>query len=317
MRQNRTQAQGCPGRPPAPRAPHRVATGAERSLVRATGLIAAFIVGEVIAAIIGDSLVLLADAGHTLTDLGALGASIWAARLADRPAGGVWTYGLKRAEILAAALNGLTLFGVAAVITAEAISRLIRPTAVTGALVVVVALIGAAVNLSASALLGRGDHASLNVRGALAHVVTDLYAFLAAAAAGLVIMISGWERADALASLVVVALVARASYGLLRDSGRILLQGAPEAVDLQMVRARLRAFPHVRDVHDLHAWTLTSGLYALSAHVVIEDECFATGTAPQILDDLQQCLARDFDLAHATVQLEPACHANHEEAIHE
>jgi cobalt-zinc-cadmium efflux system protein len=284
-----------------------------RFLLVAVALIASFVVGEVVAAILSGSLVLFADAGHMLTDVGALGASIWVAHLAAKPPRGVWTFGLKRAEILSAAGNGATLVVVAILITVEAVNRLVSPSHVEGSVVLAVAIAGAVVNVAASAVLARANRTSLNVRGAFLHVLTDLYAFLATAAAGLVIVLTGWARADAVASLLVAALMGRAAWGLLRDAGRILLQAAPEEVSLGEVREHISGIEHVLDVHDLHAWTLTSNMPTLSAHVVVEDHCFTTGHAPQILDALQACLGEHFDLDHATFQLEPASHVVHEQ----
>ncbi|MGH9304597.1 MAG: cation diffusion facilitator family transporter [Acidimicrobiales bacterium] len=286
-------------------------------LLGALVLIAAFMVAEVVAASIGGSLVLFADAGHMLTDVAALGLSVFAARLAARPPRGVWTYGLRRAEILSAAANGILLVAIGLVIVVEAISRLVNPPPVQGWLVLIVALVGVLVNLAATLVLSRADRRSLNVRGVVAHVVTDLYAFLGTAAAGAIIVVTGWRRADALFSLLVAVLMALSAWGLLRDSGRVLLQGAPEGVDLPSVRSHLVGVPHVVDVHDLHAWTVSSGLPTLSAHVVVEDHCFATGHAPQLLDMLQECLEGHFDVQHATLQLEPASHAGHEHAAHQ
>ena len=287
-----------------------------RFLVVALALIAAFMTGEVVAAILSGSLALFADAGHMLADVGALGTGIWAARLATRPAGGVWTFGLKRAEILSAAGNGMTLVAVAVVIAIEAITRLVHPSRVEGSVVLAVALAGALINLVATAVLARASRSSLNVRGAFVHLLTDLYAFLGTAAAGLVIVLTGAFRADAIASLLVAVLMARAAWGLLREAGKILLQGAPEEVSLDEVRAHIRGVEHVLDVHDLHAWTLTSNMSTLSAHVVVEDHCFASGHAPQILDALQSCLGEHFDVEHSTFQLEPASHAVHEHGQH-
>jgi len=287
-----------------------------RLLLSALALILLFLVGELIAAIVGGSLALLADAGHMLTDVGALGASLWAIRLARRPAQGRWTFGLKRAEILSAAVNGVTLVAVALVVFVEAIQRLVTPHHVDGALVLAVALVGAAVNVVASAVLARADRTSLNVRGAYVHVVTDLFAFIATAIAGLVIVLTHWERADAVASLFVVVLMSITAWGLLRDAGRVLLQGSPDHLDLTHVRAHLMEVDHVLDVHDLHAWTVTSGVATLSAHVVVEDHCFESGHTPQILDALQHCLVEHFDIEHATFQLEPATHESHEEGLH-
>ncbi len=287
-----------------------------RYLMVALGLIAAFMVGEVVAAIVSGSLALFADAGHMLTDVGALAAAVWAARLAARPATGTWTFGLKRAEILSATANGVLLVVVAVVITIEAVRRLISPPPVDGMVVLVVALVGAAVNVVATITLARANRRSLNVQGAFAHVVTDLYAFLGTAAAGLVIVLTGWNRADAVASLLVAALMILAARALLAQGGRILLQATPDEISLEEVRAHLAGVDHVVGVHDLHAWTVTSGLPTLSAHVVVEDHCFASGHAPQILDALQSCLGHHFDVEHATFQLEPASHAAHEQSRH-
>lgn len=296
---------------------HVVAADADsRYLAIALALIAVFMVGELVAAVVSGSLALFADAGHMLTDIGALAASVWAARLAARPACGVWTYGLKRAEILSAAVNGVSLVAIGLLIAFEAVRRLVAPPPVAGGLVLAVALVGVAVNLAATGVLAKANRSSLNVRGAFAHIVTDLYAFLGTAAAGVVIVVTGWQRADAVASLLVAVLMGAAAWGLLRDAGRILLQAAPEGVDLAEVRTHLTELPHVVDVHDLHAWMVTSGLPTVSAHVVVEDHCFATGHAPQVLDALQACLAGHFDLAHATFQLEPASHAAHEEGVY-
>ena len=296
---------------------HGVPPGADgRYLAAALALIVAFMLVEVVAAVLSGSLALFADAGHMLTDVAALGASIWAARLATRPAQGSWTYGLKRAEILSAAVNGVSLAVIGAVIAVEAVRRLFAPPEVAGGVVLGVALAGAVVNLVATWVLAKADRSSLNVRGAFAHIVTDLYAFLGTAIAGLVIVLTGWLRADAVASLVVAVLMAHAAWGLLRDAGRILLQGAPDDVSLDEVRAHLAQSEHVIDVHDLHAWTVTSGLPVLTAHVVLEDHCFNDGHAPRVLDSLQSCLTGHFDVEHSTFQLETASHVDHEHATH-
>ena len=282
----------------------------------ALGLILTFLVGEVVAAIIGRSLVLFADAGHMLTDVAALGMSAWAIRLAKRPAQGRWTFGLQRAEIVSAAVNGVTLVAIALLIGVEAIQRLISPEHVKGGVVLTVAIIGAVINVIVTWLLSKTNRSSLNLRGAYVHILTDLFAFIGTGIAGLVIILSGWERADAVASLVVVALMAKTSWGLLRDAGRILLQASPDTLDLNDVRAHLSRVQHVLDVHDLHAWSVTSGSLTLSAHVVVEGHCFDSGHAPQILDALQKCLAEHFDIEHATFQLEPAMHVDHEPGLH-
>src|SRR5580693_257195 len=241
---------------------------------------------------------------------------LWASRLAARPPAGKWTFGWQRAEILSAAANGITLLVVAGVVTAEAITRLIRPPAVDGGPVIAVAVAGVAVNVAASWVLARADRSSLNVEGAFRHVLTDLYGFIGTVIAGIVIVTTGFTRADAIASLIVVVLMVKAAWELLRDSGLVLLEAAPEGMDLEQVRAHLAEVPHVLGVHDLHAWTVTSGLSALSAHVTVEDSCFQDGHAPRLLDQLQACLAGDFDIEHSTFQLESAAHVGHEPGTH-
>jgi len=296
---------------------HAVPAGADvRHLVPALVLIVAFMVAEVVTAAISGSIALLADAGHMLADAGAIGAALWACRLADRPASGPWTYGFKRAEILSAAGNGITLLVVSAIVTFVSVRRLFHPPTVHGLPVVVVAVAGIAVNLVAAWFLGRANRSSLNVEGAFQHILTDLYGFVATLVAGIVIVTARYQRADDIASLVVVVLMVRASFGLLKASLRVLLEAAPEAVDLATVRAHLLEPDHVLDVHDLHVWTVTSSLPAISAHIVIDDSCFLDGHAPQVLDQLQGCLAGHFDVEHSTFQLEPASHVGHESGNH-
>jgi cobalt-zinc-cadmium efflux system protein len=287
-----------------------------RYLATALGLLAAFMVAEVIVAALAGSLALLADAGHMVADAGALAGSLWAARLAVRPAYGIWTFGLQRAEILAAAANGVVLLVVAALVLWDAVRRLVSPPRVEGGPILAVALIGVAVNLLATAVLARADRRSLNVAAAFAHLLTDLWAFLATAAAGAAIIATGYRRADPLASLVAVVFMVLAAWRMLRASGRVLLEGAPEQVDLGAVRDHLLGTGLVRSVHDLHAWTVTSDLPAISAHVVVDERCFVDGAAPRILDEVQRCLAGHFDVAHSTFQLEPAGHTDHEAEGH-
>jgi cobalt-zinc-cadmium efflux system protein len=296
---------------------HLPGAGADRRyLLIALGLLAAFMLAEVITAVLSGSLALLSDAGHMLSDVGAIGAALWAIRLAARPAAGAWTFGWKRAEILSAAANGITLLVVSGIVTAEAISRLIHPPRVDGVPVVVVAAAGIAVNIATAGVLARASRSSLNIQGAFRHVLTDLYGFIGTAAAGVIILATGWTRADAIASLVVVVLMGKAAAELLRASGRVLLEAAPEDMDLDDVRAHLLATEHVRGLHDLHAWTVTSTLPALSAHIVIDDSCFTDGYAPRLLDQLQACIAGHFDVEHSTFQLEATAHAGHEPGTH-
>jgi cobalt-zinc-cadmium efflux system protein len=287
-----------------------------RYLLLALSLITAFLIVEVLAAIFGGSLALLADGGHMLTDVAALGMSAWAVRLARRPSEGRWTFGLKRAEILSAAVNGVTLIAIALLIAVEAVQRLITPQHVDGGVVLTVALVGAVVNVVVACVLSKANRTSLNIRGAYLHILTDLYAFVGTAIAGLIIMLTKWDRADPIASLFVVSLMVWTAWGLLRDAGKILLQASPDHLDLTHVRAHLCEVDHVLNIHDLHAWTVTSGQTTLSAHVVVEAHCFDSGHAPQILDALQQCLTQHFDVEHATFQLEPETHVSHEEGLH-
>jgi cobalt-zinc-cadmium efflux system protein len=296
---------------------HAVRADADRRyLWAALLLLLGFMTVEVVAAFASGSLALLSDAGHMLSDVGAIGAALWAARLAVRPARGAWTFGWKRAEIISAAGNGVTLLVVAGIVGVESIRRLLSPPEVEGGVVLVVALVGVAVNLVAAWLLARADRASLNVEGAYQHILTDLYGFIGTVVAGAVILWTGWTRADAVASLVVVGLMLHAAWGLLRNSGRVLLEAAPEGMDLEEVRRHLLGVDHVLDVHDLHAWSVTSGLPTLSCHVVIDDSCFHDGHAPRLLDAFQACLHGHFDVEHSTFQLEPVRHAAHEPGTH-
>jgi cobalt-zinc-cadmium efflux system protein len=287
-----------------------------RYLLIALGLLGAFMAVEVVVAVTSGSLVLLSDAGHMLSDVGALAASLWALHLAARPAAGAWTFGWKRAEILSAAGNGITLLVVSGIVGVEAIHRLVHPPAVQGLPVLVVALIGIAVNIAATVVLAKGNRSSMNIEGAFQHILTDLYGFIGTVIAAIVILTTGYTRADAIASLVVVGLMLKASYGLLRDSGRVLLEAAPKDTDLDDIRRHLTEVDHVHNIHDLHVWTVTSNLPALSAHVVVDDDCFHDGHVPQLLDELQTCLVGHFDVEHSTFQFEQASHAEHEHDTH-
>ncbi len=296
---------------------HGASAGSDKAyLGAALGLIAGFMAAEVVVAIVSGSLALLADAAHMLTDAGAIGGSIWAIRLAQRPPCRSWSFGLKRAEILAAAGNGITLLVASGLVLVEAVRRLVHPPPVNGLALLLTALVGVAVNLAATGALARANRGSLNVEGAFQHILTDLYAFVGTAAAGAVIITLGYRRADSAVSLLVVALMLRAAWQLLSASGRILLQGTPAAMDLDEVRRHIHELPEVVSVHDLHVWTLTSALPVLSAHVVISDQCLTDGSAAQVLDRLQDCLSGHFDVEHSTFQLEPATHAAHEPGTH-
>ena len=294
---------------------HAHGTSAEtdrRALTFALVLLVAFMAFEVGAAIYANSLALLADAGHMLVDVGALALSLLAIGLAARPETGSHTYGLKRAEILAAAANGLALIVVSALVTYDAIVRLVHPGPVRGGVLIVVASVGVVVNMVATLTMGRANRRSLNMEGAYRHILTDLYGFIGTLIAGVVIVTSGFDRADTVASLIVVALMLKAATALLRPALRILLEATPEDIDLDEVRRHLMELPEVRSVHDLHAWTLTSSLPILTAHVVVTDDCFTTGEAGRVLDHLQECLSGHFDVEHSTLQFESAGHIEHE-----
>jgi cobalt-zinc-cadmium efflux system protein len=259
-------------------------------------------VGEIVAGIIGHSLALLADAGHMLTDGVALAFALVASAMAARPAAGRWTYGYSRLEILAAQANGLTLGLIAIWIVWAAVHRLINPHDVRGGLVLVVALGGALVSLLASVVLARASRESLNVRGAFLHIATDVAAFAAAALAGGLILATGWNRFDPIASLAVAALMLWSSAQLLRESTVIFLERAPTDADPEAIGRALVAEQDVVEIHDLHVWTVTSGFPALSAHVLVapDADCHAARRR------LEQTLAERFGLTHTTLQVEHA-----------
>jgi cobalt-zinc-cadmium efflux system protein len=271
-----------------------------RRLGIALALILVLMGGEIAAGIVAHSLALLADAGHMLTDAAALTAALVAAALAARPARGAWTFGFRRAEILAAQGNGIALLLVAVWIVYIASRRLVSPPHVHGGIVVAVALAGVAVNLVATLVLSGADRTSLNMRGAFLHVATDLAAFVGTAIAGALVLVTGWNRFDPMASLLVAALMVRASWSLLRDSGRIFLEAAPPGIDPDAVAATLAADPDVVEVHDLHVWTVTSGFPAFAAHVLVspDADCHAARRR------LEHLLQERFGLRHTTLQVD-------------
>jgi cobalt-zinc-cadmium efflux system protein len=284
---------------------HRAAPDADwRWLAAAGALIVLFMVGEVAAGVVAHSLALLSDAAHMLTDAAAIGLAIVTTKIAGRPARGGYTYGLRRLEILSAQANGITLVLLAVWLAYEAIRRLITPHPVDGTLMLTVALVGVAVNVAASLLLARAnaasDRRSLNMEGAVAHVLTDLYAFAATVVAAIIILAAGFSRADPIATLVVVALMLRAGSGLIRESGRIFLEAAPADIDPSALGAAMVARPHVAEVHDLHVWAITTGMPAASAHVLVEprQDCHA------VRADLEALLARDYGITHLTLQVD-------------
>jgi cobalt-zinc-cadmium efflux system protein len=271
-----------------------------RYLVIAASLITCFLLAEVAVGIAAHSLALISDAAHMLTDVGALVFSLVALRLAARPASGRLTYGWKRMEIFSAQTNGMTLVLLAAALAVEAVRRLVRPPDVAGTAVLVTALAGVAVNLAATIVLGRADRRGLNIQGAFAHLVSDLYAFAATAAAGLVIIVTGFRRADAVATLVVATVMATSGGRLVRDSARVFLEAAPRGLEPGEIGAAMADRPDVAEVHDLHVWEVTSGLPALSAHVLVRDD----GDCHGVADDLRALLRERWSLEHATLQVD-------------
>ncbi|RCG18628.1 cation transporter [Streptomyces diacarni] len=284
---------------------HGVSANADRRwLSLALALICAFIVVETAIAVLAGSLALLSDAAHMLTDAVSIVLALVAMRLSARPARGGYTFGLKRAEILSAHANGLTLVLAALWLGYEAVRRLLDPPEVTGWMVVTTALVGIVVNLLATWCLSRANRSSLNVEGAYQHILNDLFAFIGTAVAGLVVVVTGYARADAIATLLVVALMLKAGYGLLRESGRIFLEAAPVGLDPDAVGDDLAAADAVTEVHDLHIWTITSGEPALSAHVLVEPG----GDCHRVRRDLHRLLADRYGLTHTTLQIDHAGH---------
>jgi len=277
-----------------------VHTDDTRRLTLALALILGFMVAEVVAGILADSLALLSDAAHMLTDAGAIALALFAAGLARRPASGGFTFGFRRAEILSAQLNGATLVALAVVITVEGIRRIADPPDVEGLVVLVVALVGIAVNLAATVILAGAERRSLNVEGAFQHVLTDLFAFIATAIAGAVVLATDFSQADGIAALVVAGLMLRSGYGLLRESGRILLEASPRDLDPDEIGRVLAAQNHVVEVHDLHVWEVTSGFPAISAHVTVRAGCDTQAHRRELAE-----LLRDrFGVTHSTLQVE-------------
>lgn len=282
---------------------HGVAADADRRwLGISLGLIAGFMAVEVIIGIVAHSLALISDAAHMLTDAVSIVLALIAMRLAARPARGGFTYGLKRAEILSAQANGLTLLLLALWLAYEAVRRLLDPPAVQGGLVLVTALAGIVVNIAAAWCISKANRTSLAVEGAYQHVLNDLYAFIGTAVAGLIVLTTGFRQADSIASLVVVVLMVKAGYGLIRESGRILLEAAPAHVDPDVVGDRLVGQPPVTEVHDLHIWTITSGQVALSAHVLVAPE----GDCHAVRRDLEAVLSKEYGITHTTLQVDHA-----------
>jgi cobalt-zinc-cadmium efflux system protein len=282
---------------------HALSADADRRyLTVALVLILGFMAFEVVIGIVAHSLALISDAGHMLTDAGALILSLLVIRLVQRPSGEDLTYGMRRAEVLSGQANGAVLLVLGVLVSYEAISRLIHPPQVSGVLVTVVAGIGIVVNIIAAWVLAKANRESLNVEGSFQHILTDLYAFIGTFIAGAVIIMTGFDRADAIASLAVAALMIRSGYVLQRKSIRVLLESAPEATAPSEVGWAMARTPQVSQVHDLHLWELTPGTPILTAHVLVAKgaDCHA------IRRSLEELLREKFRIAHTTLQVDHA-----------
>jgi len=297
---------------------HGAAELADHGLRLRTVLIitVAVLIGEVIGAAVSGSLALLADAGHMLSDVAGLTLAWVASVLAQRPATLARTWGYRRAEVLAAVGQAAVLLAVGGFVLVEGIRRLIDPPEVASGAMVVFGVIGLVGNMAGIAVLAGARSANLNMRAAFLEVVNDALGSFAVLIAALVIAVTGWLRADALASLLIGALIIPRTLKILRESIDVLLESTPRGLELSEVREHLLGVAHVQAVHDLHASQVATGLPVLTAHVVVDDTCFHDGHLPTLLDELQGCLAGHFDVEHCTIQFEARSHAAHEPSTH-
>ncbi len=293
------------------------ATGAHRNrLIVVLVITSVVLIAEVVGGLIAGSLALLADAGHMLTDSTGLILALIAASLATRAATARRTFGLQRAEVLAALGNALLLVGVAVWVLIQAVDRLRNPAEIDGGLMLVVAVIGVLANLAGLLVLRPAQAKSLNMRGAYLEVLGDLIGSLAVVTAAVLILITGWTPIDPIASLLIVVVIIPRAWSLLREVVDVLLEATPHGVDLAEVREHIKGVRGVVDVHDLHAWTITSGVPVLSAHVIVDQACINEGRSGEVLDRLGECLGGHFDVSHCTFQLEPVGHQEHEATHH-
>lgn len=298
--------------------PHGRAPRHRGRLAVAFAITAVILLAEVAGALVTGSLALLADAGHMLTDAGGLLMALGAATLATRPASGRRTWGYRRAEVIAAGAQAAVLLAVAGYAFVEGVRRLFLPLEVSATGLLVFGVVGLLGNLAAIAVLMGDRGANLNLRAAFLEVVNDALGSVAVIVSAVVVATTGWAGADAVAAMLIAALIVPRAVTILREAGGVLLESTPPGLDLDDVRGHVLALPHVRDVHDLHASQIATGLPVLSAHVVLDDTCFRDGHAPRILDQLQGCVAEHFpvSVAHSTFQLEPRSHARHESVGH-
>jgi cobalt-zinc-cadmium efflux system protein len=293
---------------------HAAGRAEDRARLRVVlAVTACVLVLEVVGWQVTGSLALLADAGHLATDAAAVALALGASYLASRPGGPRSTFGLHRAEVLAALVNAIVLLVVCGYLLYAGVSRLSTPEHVDAGPMVAFAAVGLVANGASMAVLARAEHGSLNMRGAVNEVLADLLGSLLAVVAGVVIWTTGFTRADSIATLLIALLVLPRAFLLARDATVVLLEIAPRGLDLEEVRRQLLHVPGVTDVHDLHAWTITSGIPSLSAHVTVTDACLAERGVGATLDQLCACVAERFDIHHATFQVEPATHREHED----
>lgn len=282
---------------------HAGGPGADRRwLLAALLVVVSFMTAEVIAGLLAHSLALVTDAGHMLTDATAIAVAIAASRIAQRPAQGAYTYGFARVDALSGQASGITLLLLAAWFGVAAVRRLIDPSQVHGGVVTVVALIGVVVNVCATALAGRADRTRLNVRGVVAHLATDVWAFAATALAGVVVLTTGWDRADPIATLCVAAVMAWTGAGLVRAAGRVFLEAAPDGVDPHELGQQIAAVDGVAEVHDLHVWQLGPGQPAVSAHLLVQP----SHDCHEVASIVRAELASAYGIGHVTLQTDHA-----------
>ncbi|MHB1235567.1 MAG: cation diffusion facilitator family transporter [Microbacteriaceae bacterium] len=297
---------------------HSPQTSNRTRLAIAFGITATILVAEVVGAILTGSLALLVDAAHLLTDAGGLALALFAAGLATRPATARRTWGYGRAEVLAATAQAAILLAVGIFVFVEGVQRLISPPQIASGQLIVFGIIGLAGNIASILVLAGGRRSNFNLRAAFLEVVNDALGSVAVIVAAVIIATTGWTRADAVVAMLIGVLILPRTFTLLRETIDVLLESTPQGLDLDSVRRHILELPHVRAVHDLHASQISTGLPVLTAHVVVDDECFYHGHAPEIVDELQKCVAEHFAVAieHSTFQLERAIHTGHENRAH-
>lgn len=284
----------------------------------ALGITLCVFVLQVIGSLITGSLALLFDSAHVLTDAGGLVMALVAARLMTRPSTSKRTWGFARAEILAATAQAAILLAVGLVVLVEGVQRLFNPTEIASNEMIVFGVIGLLGNVASLIVLSGGRNNNFNMRAAFLEVLNDALGSVAVIVAAIIISTTGWMQADAIVAMLIGVLILPRTVKLLLETISVLLESTPSGLDLDAVRKHIMELDHVREVHDLHASQIATGLPVLSAHVVVDAECFHDGHAPKMLDELQKCVAGHFDVSveHSTFQLEPVGHVDHESGLH-